>query len=406
MTSGNDPAAIVLSGYVGGLGPIRSLGERGVRVVLGAITPKDPARLSRFVSETLPLPDPALDEIGFVVSLEMAAGRHPGAVLIPADDETLIAVSRNKDRLAERFRVACGDWDAVRVFIDKQYTYQLAAAAGVPVPHTLVPSSIEEVDGYAARASYPVLVKPSQSHLYARRFGRKLTEVEDANGLRAAYAAAADAGLDVMLQERIPGADSQGTNYNCYMWDGVPLVEFTARKVRLQPSAYGRPSSVVSRWIPELVEPGRAVLRSAAYSGFANVEFKQDLRDGAHKLMEVNARINFSSLLAARSGVDFAWLMYRHAAFGEVPSGLRQRTGLYWIDGGRDLISGARAVLGRRSPLRSLVEPFARRHIWAAFDRRDPYPAIARYVGAAQRTVDRMLHDPERPAIDAASPHR
>lgn len=386
-----DPAAIVLSGFVVGLGPIRSLGERGVRVVLGATDPTDPARTSRYVTETLDLPDPAMEEEAFLVALEAAATRYPGAVLIPAGDDTLIAVSRNRERLAECFRVACADWSAVSIFVDKQNTYELAASAGVAVPHTVVPRSIEDVERYAAEATYPVLVKPSQSHLYVARFGRKLTGVENIHQLRAACSEAANAGLRVLLQECIPGDDAQGTNYNCYMWDGEPLVEFTSRKVRLQPSPYGRPSSLVSRWMPELVMSGRAVLRSASFSGFANVEFKQDPRDGRHKLMEVNARINFSSLLAARSGVDFSWLMYRHAAFGELPpSGRRQTSGLYWIDGGRDLLSGTMAVLRRRSSLRAFVTPYARRHVWAAFDRRDPGPFVARYVGFAKGTVRRL----------------
>ena len=385
----------MLSGYVVGMGPIRSLGERGVRVVLGATNPADPTRASRYLTEVLALPDPAVDEEGFVVALEAAAERYPGAVVFPAGDDTLIAVSRNRERLAERFRVACDDWDAVRTFVDKQYTYSLAESAGVPVPRTVVPTSLEDVESYAARIDYPVLVKPSQSHLYSERFGRKLTQVEDADALRAAYTEAADAGLEVVLQEMIPGEDTLGTYYNCYMVDGESVAEFTARKVRLQPSPYGRASSMVSRWVPDLVKPGRAVLRAADYGGFACIEFKQDPRDGIHKLMEVNARINMSSLLAVRSGIDFAWLIYRHLAFGEMPTPARQATGVYWIDGGRDLFAGARDAIGRRTSLRALVEPYARRHVWAMFDRRDPRPAITRYLGfgtaAARRLTGRLL---------------
>ena len=43
--------------------------------------------------------------------------------------------------------------------------------------------SSADVERYGADSEFPVLVKPSQSHLFAERFGRKLTEVEDAGQL-------------------------------------------------------------------------------------------------------------------------------------------------------------------------------------------------------------------------------
>ncbi len=56
-----------------------------------------------------------------------------------------------------------------------------------------------------------------------------------------AYAEATDAGFDVMIQEIIPGADSDVVNYNSYFWNGEPLAEFTAQQLRKAPPEFGAP---------------------------------------------------------------------------------------------------------------------------------------------------------------------
>jgi hypothetical protein len=50
-----------------------------------------------------------------------------------------------------------------------------------------------------------------------------------------AWSRADAAGLKVVVQEFVPGDDSHGANYNAYFWDGRPVVEFTAQKLRLSP---------------------------------------------------------------------------------------------------------------------------------------------------------------------------
>lgn len=48
----------------------------------------------------------------------------------------------------------------------------------------------------------------------------------------------------------------------------------------------------MSAAVPEIVEPGRRIVRGMGIEGFANVEFKRDERDGRYKLMEVSGRAN------------------------------------------------------------------------------------------------------------------
>ncbi len=232
--------AIVLGSHTMGLAVIRALGIMGVPIVAIVYNEKeDMGYVSKYVTERIPAPHPEKSEDQFIDVLVKCADRLGGSLVIPTSDETLVAVSRHKTLLERHYRVACTEWNITEQFIDKKRTYALADAIGVPAPKTTIPHSAEDVERYSRTIDYPCLVKPCQSHSYFDRFKRKMTRVENLDQMLAAYQEAADAGLETMLQELIPGDDTQGVNYNSYFWNGEPLIEFTAEKVRNAPPGVG-----------------------------------------------------------------------------------------------------------------------------------------------------------------------
>ena len=185
--------------------------------------------------------------------------------------------------------------------------------------------------------------------------------------------------------------DIYGVNHNAYRWDGQILAECTARKVRLAPPRFGVPRVVRAADIPAVVEPGRAILEALGLEGFACTEFKYDARDRTFKLLEVNGRHNLSSLLSIRCGLNFPWISYRHLTTGERPRPVRPRTGLYWIDETQDIpYSASRAGRDAR-PLREILRPWMRQHVFAVWDRGDAAPLL---MGAAKASGQA---DPRRP---------
>jgi predicted ATP-grasp superfamily ATP-dependent carboligase len=127
----------------------------------------------------------------------------------------------------------------------------------------------------------------------------------------AVYQQAAQSGLEVVLQEFIPGDDSLGVNYNSYFWDGEAIIEFTAEKLRNAPPRFGSPRVIMSKDMPEVIAPGRKILQAMGFHGFSCTEFKKDPRDDVYKLMEVNGRHNLSSQLAVSCGINFPWVHYK-----------------------------------------------------------------------------------------------
>ena len=383
--------AIVLSGQSTALGVVRALGIMGVPVILVHYDDKDFAQRSRFVKSCLRAPHPEHAEGEFIDFLLGCSSRFPGAVLIPAADECLAAVSRHKEILAPHFRVACTDWEVTRRFIDKQFTYALAESCGVPSPRTLLPHSLEEARSAASELGFPCLVKPCQSHLFVARFGKKMVRADSLLQLEEACTMATEAGLEVMLQEIIPGDDIEGVNYNSYMWEGEVLTEFTAVHVRNAPPWFGSPRVVVSRKVPEVIEPGRRLLRELGFYGYACTEFKRDPRDNVYKLMEVNGRHNLSTLLAVHCGINFPWLHYQHLSEGIAPQTSGFREEVYWIDLFRDLAFSGMYLPQERQSLADYLRPYLRPHIFAILDRTDPGPFLQRLRSLANKARGKLF---------------
>lgn len=378
--------AIVLGSHVMGLAVIRALGSMGVPIVVVVSDEReDMGYVSKYVTERIPAPDPEKSEDQFIDVLVKSAARLGGGLLIPTSDGTLCAISRHKTLLERYYLVACTEWDITEKFVDKKHTYALADAIGVPAPKTTIPHSAEDVETYSRTVSYPCLVKPCQSHSYEGRFKRKMVRVENLQQMLAAYQEAADANLETMLQELIPGDDAQGVNYNSYFWNGEPLTEFTAEKVRNAPPQVGSPRVAVSKHIPEVLEPGRKILQAMGFYGYSCTEFKRDARDGIYKLMEVNGRHNRSGLLSVHCGINFPWIQYQHLVYDELPSACDFQTGIYWIDIFRDISFSLKYFRKEGYSLSQYTQPYRSPHVFAIFDRQDPKPFVRRGINLVKR---------------------
>jgi predicted ATP-grasp superfamily ATP-dependent carboligase len=232
---------------------------------------------------------------------------------------------------------------------------------------------------FARKIGYPCLLKPSVSHLFFERFGCKMWMLHSERELASAIHRASGYGGELMLCEFIPGPDSCGANYNSFCARGRPVQEFTAQKVRLKPTSIGFPTVVRSACIGEVQEAGRRMAAALELNGFSCMEFKRDIRDGVYKLMEVNARHNYSGGLATACGIDFPYLSYRAAQGLALPPARTEPTPeLFWIDEERDVLDTVRALWrGPRATREQRLAPYLRRKVCAVTSWSDPKPAFS-----------------------------
>ena len=227
--------------------------------------------------------------------------RWAGSVLIPSDDATLIPISKHKKALESSFKVAADDWEVVEKCVVKKHTYSLADRIGVLCPKTKTPSTLNEAMDFSMEIGFPCLVKPTVGHSFFERYKKKMSFARNMGELEVFWSEPSNAGIEVMLQEYIPGDDRSGANFNSFFVGGKSLIQVTAQKVRLSPPKIGFPRVVVNKWIPELSIPATKFLGELGYNGFSCMEFKKDARDGEYRLMEINARLNLLTPLSVGS---------------------------------------------------------------------------------------------------------
>ena len=306
-------------------------------------------------------------------------------ILFPERDQHVEVLERRWDELRALADVPLPDeLDVVRRLRRKEVLPSLAAAAGVPAPHTVHAHSEEAIR--AADLQPPFLVKPAEGQDFALTFGDKVVVAETAEDAVAAWSRAHDHGFDTIVQELIPGSHERVHSVFAYIGrGGEALASVVGRKVRQGPLRFGTSAVFESRYDAEVEELGLRLLRSVGYRGFAHVEFAHDARDGQYKLLEVNTRLPVWAGLGMTRRFDMARLAYDDLC-GLEPAPLgRQEDGLAWIYLGKDVYVSAQMARRRELGPRGFLGPYVRRRkVRATWALDDPRPALSslRYLAS------------------------
>ena len=382
--------ALVLGGAHGSLEIARSLGRRGVPVWL--LTDDNPlATFSRYVTRSLRWPG-TREEYAVDFLRDLADRDHlRGWVLFPGADADVRFIAENHATLDAIFTLTTPSWDVIRWTSDKRRMNARAAELGIALPISHYPRHRDELAGIDLR--FPVIVKPTVCEGRDAFVTAKAWRADDRRALMRYYDdAVALVGSDqIMIQELIPGDGRAQVSYAA-VWDrGKPVASLVARRRRQYPIDFGFTSTFVEIIESKVVEQTASrYLRSLGYSGLVEMEFKFDPRDGAYKILDVNARTWTWIALGAASGVDFAAIQWRLAQ-GEEIEPHTARAGTTWRYLSRDLIAAAQEMLAGTlssfDPLLSLKKSSAS----AVFAWDDPLPAILDLPVVAGRIVKRRL---------------
>jgi D-aspartate ligase len=258
-------------------------------------------------------------------------------VLLVAFDQAVLLVSEHAEELGRAYDFLLPPLSTSASIVDKRRQYELAAAAGIPIPRTLFPGSGAEAVASAAVIEYPVLLKPYVGSAAAAHLGGKAAVVDDASVLRTLFDRLAADGVPCMVQEIVPGGDDALYGYLCF-WgsDGTELAWITKQKLRQEPTLYGDGSYQRTVNVPRVAELSRRFLKALDYRGVGSVEFKYDARDDSFRLMELNARAESGNQLAIAAGVDLPYISYAYHVDGAVPA-WEQHWDVYWVHEVRDL---------------------------------------------------------------------
>jgi predicted ATP-grasp superfamily ATP-dependent carboligase len=333
--------------------------------------------VSRFVQHAVRVPD-LRSESSLLGALALARGKFglSGWVVYPTRDENVVALAANRDKLAGDFRIPTPGLDAIRHVWDKRETYRLAEQLSIPIPRTWFPRT--EAELAAIDADGPLVIKPAikENFFYATHV--KAWRADNRGELTAAFRRAAGIVGDgeIIVQELIPGGGAEQYAYCALFRDGCPLASMTVRRRRQHPSDFGRASTYVETiGLPALQDPSVTFLKHINYYGLVELEYKRDSRDGAYKLLDVNARTWGYHSLGLAAGVDFSYLLFQDQ-LGHPVQEAHARPGVRWIRLTTDVPNAVRDISARRVRARDYLRTLSSVNTEAVFSLRDPLPGL------------------------------
>jgi D-aspartate ligase len=385
-----EPALILGDDPINTLGVARNLGRAGVPV--SRLGSADGGVLeSRYIRSTHVVP--GIDERSgraYVAALE-DVGRKLGGrpVLFPITDLHVLKISSNADALAQRFRLLAAGREATETLVNKRLFHESLERAGVPAPATRFPRGREQFREAARQIGFPVLLKPEVSPLFARKFQRKGFVAHDEAELGRYLDLLEPSGLDVMIQEIIPG-DARCMHGCAGFRTDAATLHFCYRRVREFPPGFGCGSLLES--VPSFFASTRLgeYLGGLRYTGIFDAEFKLDPRDGVFKSIEINARSWWQNMHPTISGLNLIKAAYDHATGGSsTPPGYR--SGTKWIHLYNDFFAARTSGLALLPWLRSMRGDRAF-DLWALDDARPMLSFLGVLVG---RRLGKLLRGGE-----------
>ena len=300
--------------------------------------PGAPPLYSRYAQSRLACEDYSENVDGLLDALVGFGKAQPERpVLFYEEDGQILLVSRFRERLAQAFRFVVPEARLVEDLLDKARFQVLAERLRLPVPtgRRFNPSALKPAD---LGLCFPVIIKPlTRLDCWNRTFGlRKALCAENADALASLWPQLCAAGLELLAQEFIPGAEARIESYHCYVDEGGNVAgEFTGRKIRTYPACQGHTTALEITDADDVRRQGRAIVEQIALTGVAKLDFKRDPLGNLH-LLEINPRFNLWHHPGAVAGVNIPALVYADLVGLPRPRVTRAKAGVRWCRVWRD----------------------------------------------------------------------
>jgi len=308
------PVVMLGANFYTALGAIRTLGRRGVPVyALDYYFPTAYALSSRYVTRKILGPDINEDEgslADFLLELGKTFTERP--VLMATADSYALLISRYAEELRRYYRFPENKPQLLQNIIDKKGLAQLAEQQKLRIPKTFVVDQSSDPVTISREINFPCIIKPALSHEFVRIFRQKCLFVKNKNDLLSTLETSLLSGLEVMVQEIIPGFDDQMYVFDVYVdRQGHATHTMTAQKLRQFPINFGSSTLTHHSHNQELIDLGLDYIKRLDYRGYGEIEFKKHPDTGLYYLIEINARLSTLNVLFDKCGVEFTYIMYR-----------------------------------------------------------------------------------------------
>lgn len=287
-----------------GIEVVRSLGRAGIDIVIVTENGRRTVgSMSRYVSKRVSCTS-FYDNSTYLDEIIRSIKENDCDMIMPVGDVTTELVSKNKEQISDYAKVPVPDYSTWIKATDKALALKSAIDQGIPCPLTYFDevNNIQEIRDFIG---FPLIIKPRRSN------GSKgVSYVKSEKEFFPIYRKIKSLFGVPLVQEYIPSL-GKGYGVSGLLKNGVPIALFSHKRLREYPRSGGPSTLRESIRNPVIEAYALELLKSFKWHGVAMVEFKEDVRGGGFKLMEINPRFWGSLSLAVKAGIDFPYILYK-----------------------------------------------------------------------------------------------
>lgn len=393
------PLALVVGGSVNALGVVRSLGPKGIGVVLLTSQKLSVAARSRFIGACIICKDAYEDGlIEALVNLGPLFFLKP--VLFLTHDFQVKRVSASSDLLRKFYQFILPDFKLVQSLISKKDFLEVACRCGLDVPKTLVVMDQEELLRVKDQLiGFKWVAKPlEKNEVFEGLFG-KASLLDTEESILDFVQKAKKIDIPVMLQEWVSGSDTDVLFCLAYQpASQAKGVFFTGRKIRQFRPRIGNTASA-EKFDDEMVsELTSKLFEKVGFTGLGSMEFKYDSNSGRYLSIEPTiGRTDLQSELSTINGCNILWKYYADVTEINGAEGLRTlevkppRKDKLWIRLWPDILSCLHYCRCGELTLLGWMRSYCRPMKFSVWRMSDPMPFLFSAFIVAESRVKSIL---------------
>lgn len=299
-----------------GYGVIRSLYKKNVKIYV-ADTTETEVFSSNKIKKSFIIPDitntKEEDFVSLMVDLANKMDyKTEKPIVFTGRDDYLLFFSKNYDKLSEYFDLSFeSDYSILKSALSKVDLIQTAKNSNVMIPKSYTNDiPIETIN---LNIKYPVIVKPAikttpEIDVVQKVF--RLAKCNNINELVAATSALSNYNIPYVVQEYIPGDDSELVTIGTYSYKGELKGWSTSKKIRQFPPQTGECSLGITIYDDNLVPLAERLIKELNLTGISQIEFKK--YNNNYYLIEINPRIWSWHEINRKVGVNLCELSVNH----------------------------------------------------------------------------------------------
>jgi len=300
ITDGNQRSALATT---------RSFGSKKFTTWCGEYFFPFLSSMSKYCNKAFLYSNPFNSSKDFIYQLKMYAKE---CFILPMTDVTLSEVLKNKKIFLEQGSlIPFGNYEQFEIASNKIKVFKISQRLNISIPKTvfIYPFMKEkEIISQAEYIGFPLVIKPFKSWIkkdnkwkaFSVKYAFNLYDLKKYISLYK--------DIPFMIQEKIYG---HGIGIFLLVKKGDILTYFSHKRIREKPPT-GGVSTVCESILPPKTafEDAKRLVREIGLTGPVMIEFKNDIKDGVPKLMEINYRFWGSLSLSIECGIDFPYLTY------------------------------------------------------------------------------------------------